>query len=1683
MTISPKLKKIIRRIFRITVVSILVVLGIILLILVLIQTAPVQNFARRKIESYLQTKLKTTVRIGDLDIGFPTKIILKNIYLEDRRKDTLVYGGRIEVDIAMFKLLQHQVRVSSVDLDAVTVKVNRTLPDSVFNFQFIIDAFSSPGKEPEKASDSSAGFSFSIGRISLHHISALYKDDATGNDAGIRLGDFSCRLGIFDPAHQHYAIPDISLADLSGRFRQYQPVLILQKMVDTVNRHNSEEQPVRVELKQIGFKNIAFDYRNDATPMDAALRLGELVTTVDSVDLNKMYFRLKSVRLDNTLASAKMGKVLLKKKAAKAAAEKLATPAGWQFVVDGISLENDHLQYDDENKQPAGRGLDPNHLDVQQLVIRASNIQASPTAYSAVISQIAFAEKSGFRLRHFAGNLAYDTVSARVKDLVLQTDHSTIRNQTMVRYISLAQASKRPGEIKTDLLFDHSSIAAADLLLLAPDLSSRLKGNERAVLKLNGRVGGQLNNLLIPYLEISGIGTSSLAASGSIRGLPDAKKAWYDIVVKKLVVTKSDILPFIPATALPASVRLPEKLTADGHFKGSVSNFQVLLHAQTNIGDANVDGTLDLNRKIYNLKASTRMLDLGYLLKQDSLLGKFTLEATANGSGFDPRKMNTVFQARLINGEIWQYAYQGLVLNGSLHNGSGTLESSMKDDNLTYELHAEASFLQKYPSLKLTLQLDTLNPLALHLGSDSFQLHLTTTADFASTDPDSLQGQLGVYNIAYTDPKRMLSTDTIRLVAAHSDTAEHILFRSEMADLDLNGRYKLTEMGTSLTALIDKYYRLGNGETKSVAPQDWQLAMKFRATPLVLAWMPSLKGTDSVEGKIYFNSSASDLHLLITAPRIQLDQQVIRQVSVQASTGDTALAYGIFVAGAASPGFQMYQTSLTGSFAHDRLQSIIVIKDKKAKERYRLGGSLSKRADGFRIVLNADSLLLNYDRWTVPADNYIQYNSSGFVIRELKLQHGDRDELLGINSRTASPRAPLDISFTNFKIKTITQFADQDSLLVDGLINGKADVMNLGTGSNPVFNSDLRIDNLTYKTDTVGNLIVKLNNKETNALAADISLEGRENDVKITGNYRTDAGQMDLVAKLNQLNLASVKTFMAGQVKDMTGYLKGSVHASGSLTQPLLRGELRFENALITPVISGEPLKLSGDAVSFDEDGFNFSMFKFTDSAGDEATLDGNVYTRDFRDYKFDLSFNADNFRLVNAPKEPNRLFYGKLNINASVDVSGDLKLPKINAYIRANPKTDLIMILPSNNPEIVDREGVVLFTDDKHPVDSLKLQRMLDSLARNSSLKGLDLTAALETDSNAQFTLVIDERNGDALALRGRADLAGGIDKSGKTSLTGSYELEHGSYNLTLSVLHRKFDIQRGSTITWTGDPSKANIDITAIYTVSAASIDLVEQQLAGRQTDEVNKFKQRLPFQVILKMTGELLKPVISFDIALPNDLLALWPDVDLKLQQLRTDEAETNKQVFALLLLGRFVSENPFESAAGGMTTGSVARQSASKILSDQLNQLAGSLIKGVDISFDLNSQEDYSSGYEVNQTQLNVGVSKNLFSDRIRVTVGSDFQLQQTNPNQNASNIAGDVSVDYRLSKDGRYMLRAYRKDQYESVVEGQVVETGLSFILTLDYNVFKELFQNKKEEKKVIKPKPKPHSTGIPEAKK
>lgn len=1646
-------------------------IGLLLLVFILIQIPAVQNFAKDKVVSYLQDKLKTRVAIGDLSISFPKKIVLKNVFFGDQQEDTLLAGKEISVDIALLKLLSNEVNIQYLELNGIRANIYRTSPDTSFNYEYIVKAFVGEQKK-SPAADTTSTLKFHLDKIVLKDITGTFKDDETGNDVYFYLGNFQTTINKFDPDHMNYSIPDIAVANVNTRIYQYKPIIRDSATANAVpDTTVSPTAYPTLALGQISLRNISFNYRNDVSALLADLHVGELLSHVENINLQSLLIRLKDLDLKNTSTKIVLGKTTqaqqVKDTVATKTREQLSNP--WKVEMGKVDFSNDALAYDDNSKPKLNSGLDFSHLNIRGFALNGDSLLFTPAEYSGNINTLAFEDQSGFALRKFHTRFVYNDKQTALNNLLVQTDNTTIQDKIVISYPSVASIAKKPGEVYVDANLTNSTIGMKDLLLLIPSYKRNMQGYEQAIIRLNTRVKGYVSDLAIPAFELSGFGNTYVNLSGTIKGLPDTKHAYYDIKVNRISSTKEDIVRLLPPHSLPTSFRLPGRLSLTGYLKGSMNAFNTQLALRTDRGNADVKGSLN-SKNVYSAKVTLANVDVGYLAKQDTLMGAVTLSATVHGAGLDPKTATASYQVMVASAAIKGYTYKDVALQGEANRGILHVTGRVDEPNIRINLDATADIKPKYPSVGINLLVDTLNLTALKLVTDSLTtLHGQLVANMQNTNPDSLNGTVNVNNLIVHRGGQIITEDSLSLIATATGEQKSIIVNSDALKADLTGQYRLTEFVQGLQQTVNRYYQLPGFKQKNIAPENWQLNATILPVGIVLQLMPGLAGSDSTNIHTTFNSTTNDLGVSVKNRLLVYNGQQFDSLNLAAQTTPARLNYHFGVNGIRSSSMHLYQTSLDGFIANNSLDFALNLKDNKNKPQYILAGLLNQVANGVKLSFKPDSVVLDYTRWVMGNDNFIQYDSTaGILVHNFSLSHGQQS--LTVNSTSQKMDAPLRIDFKDFQISTLTKIANQDSLLLSGVINGNAIISD--PLKKPVFTSDLLIDNLQYRQDSIGNLAIKVNNRQANAFAADVALTGHDNDVRLNGTYYTGEGKMDLQLNMNQLNLAIVKGLSAGQITAISGYLKGNVSIAGTVAQPAVNGNLHFENASITPTVTGERFTLPDDAINIDSKGLHFQDFTLVDSSGNKAIINGDIATTDFKNYGFHIDLNADNFTVVNTPKKTNQLFYGKLNIDTRIKMRGDMTAPTVDAYLRVNKETDFALVLPSTDPEVVSREGVVKFVDKDYPADSMKQESDLDTAGIDrSKLRGLDVSATIETDTSAKFTVIVDERNGDALTLQGRADLTGGIDKSGKISLAGTEELISGSYQISLSFLHRQFDIQRGSTITWTGDPTTANINITATYIANTPSIDLVEPQLAGRSDAEINRFKQKLPFRVNLIMTGDLLKPVVAFDITLPQDVLNQWPEVDQRLTQIRSEESELNKQVFALLLLGRFVGENPLQSSAGGTSTGAMVRESASRLLTDQLNQLAGNLIQGVDINFNLTSETDYSTGQAANLTQLNVGVSKQLMNDRLRVNVGSNFELEgPQNSNRSASNIAGDVSVDYQLTKDGRYMIRIYRRNQYEGVIEGQVIETGSSFILTFDYDKLSELFMTRKE-KKEIKKKP------------
>ena len=1659
--IKLTVKKIIKKTFKVLAWILASIIFLLVLIYILIQVPAVQNFARKKVVAYLQNKIHTHVEIAKLSLDFPKRLVLEGVYFEDQKKDTLFSGGKIQVDIALLQLIHSKVEINYVGLKNINANIYRSGTDTTFNYQYILDAFMS-GSKSTSPKDTSGGMQINVNKIDLDNINASFKDNQTGIDFLVKVGKFNTAFKKFDLNKMIFSLPDIGLSDITGHMYQNKPLMTVQP---AAVREAASNQPInlQLDLKNIDVNNIKFDYRNDVSVMSANLNLGQLSGKVKSIDLAKLNVQLEEVKLHNTTAAIVLGKSpqtqVVKQEINKEVVAQVDNP--WKLTIGNIDLENNNLAFDDNNVAPASKGMDFKHLKIDSFKLKGSNFVLTATSDAGNITDGSFKEKSGFNLRQFKTAFAYSDTGAALKNLYVQTDKTLIRDNLIIKYPSLDAVTKDMGKLYLDANLARTDIAVKDMLIFAPQLQAHLKGNENAVIHINARVKGYVNDLTIPGFEVSGIGNTMVSMSGNIKGLPDINKTTYNFTVASFQTTKNDLVKFLPAGIIPASVRLPETMKMSGSFKGMATNFTTDILLQTNKGNASLKGYLNSANETYDLKGSLNNVDVGYLTKQDTLAGKVTMTYAAKGRGFKPATMNTNASAHVTAAFIKGYNYKDIDLTASIHKGYTVMEAAIADKNIALHLNGEAMIDDKFATnIKMKLLLDSILMKPLGFAATDLRVHGSVVADIPIADMNKPQGTILVSDLVVVNDGQRYKADSISIAANTTDSGKVITLHSQVAVATLKGNYNLATVGTDAMQVINKYYDLGIKDSVHSKDQ-WNLTGAIIPDSLLFAFVPSLAGTDSIRMTASFDGVAEKLNLLVNAPKIQMGTQVLDSLTIRAGNSNDQFNYAATVNTAGSKSFQLQKTSLTGFVAHNSLTTKLDIRDSDGDDKYQLSAKVAQEKDGAVMANLLDSLVLDNDNWTVDNSNYIKYDKAGIIVHNFSISKDGQS--LSIHSKTENETAPVELDLKNFHIKTLINLAEQDSLFIDGFINGNLVVRDPMT--NPIFTSDITIDTLTYNTDTVGNIAIKVDNETANAFTAAVAISGNGNDVKLGGKYYTGEGRMDLKLNVNNFNMGSIQPFTFGALTQADGSLKGDVAFQGTTAAPDIKGSLHFVDANLTPEATGVKVHLSDEAIAVEtHDIITFNQFTLIDSAGKKAILDGTIHTDDFKTYAFDLNLSADDFQVLNVAKKQNQLYYGRLNMDADIDVQGTLTAPSVNADLKINKSTDITFVLPSSNPEIESRDGVVEFVDVYGAKTDSIFKAAIDTLTKYPKLAGMDISGTLESDTSAQITLVIDERSGDALKIRGKANLSGGIDKSGKISLTGDYALQAGSYQLTLSLLKRQFLILPGSVITWTGDPMTANVDITAEYIANTQPINLLQSELAN--STDVGKYKGKLPFNVLLKMKGELLKPLITFDITLPNELQTQWTDVESKLEQIRRDDAELNKQVFALLLLGRFVQENPLENSAEGTSLAGTAKSSVSKILADQLNNLAGSLIQGVNLNFGVNSDDDYSSGTRTSRTDLTVGVSKSLLNDRLRVSVGSNFELEgPANTNQNASNIAGDVAVDYLLSKDGRYALRAYRRDEYAGVVEGQVVESGVSFIFTFDFNEFKQILNRKTAEQK------------------
>ena len=254
--------------------------------------------------------------------------------------------------------------------------------------------------------------------------------------------------------------------------------------------------------------------------------------------------------------------------------------------------------------------------------------------------------------------------------------------------------------------------------------------------------------------------------------------------------------------------------------------------------------------------------------------------------------------------------------------------------------------------------------------------------------------------------------------------------------------------------------------------------------------------------------------------------------------------------------------------------------------------------------------------------------------------------------------------------------------------------------------------------------------------------------------------------------------------------------------------------------------------------------------------------------------------------------------------------------------------------------------------------------------------------------------------------------------------------------MINKRFRIVEGGSITWNGDPYSATIDIRAKYSLNASLYDLT--------LDAENK--RRIPVDCELILTGNIMNPDIGFDIDFPH----MDPGSEATVKALILTEQQLNKQIFSLLVLGRFQPVLGF-----GDPTSDIVSANSTELLSNQLSSWLSQINEDFDIGI------NYRPGDEITNREVEVALSTQLFNDRLSIngSVGNNPDISA----QNSSEIVGDFDINYKITKEGKVRVKAYNhaNETYLSTDNNPYTQ-GLGLFYMKEFNSIKDLFKRKEK---------------------
>ncbi len=1299
----------------------------------------------------------------------------------------------------------------------------------------------------------------------------------------------------------------------------------------------------------------------------------------------------------------------------------------FKLTADDVFIKNSAIKITDQNLST------PLLFDLTNLEAAAQDFKILGPDVFATITSLGLTSKRGFEITGLSSQFSYTTEQMTLKNMKLQTSQSTLQGDVIMNY-SANGYSDFVNTVVFTASFKPSSIATNDLNgfynEFGPNQTIGFKGDFKGV----------LNDFSFTKAAITTANTR-VAGDYYFKDVLKGPTA-FNINFRRHDITTSyyDLRRFLPnilGEVLPEELSKLGVFDYDGSSQINSKTFNTDATFKSDIGVAttsvSIDNYKDIALASYKGNIIISSFDIGALTKESSL-GEVSANVSIDGRGFTQKTVDTALGGVISSFSFQGYDYKNITLQGALKDPVFNGDLSIDDPNIQLDFKGLVDVSKSFNQydFQADVHFAELNKLQL-VKRDSISVFAgKVVVDMDGTTIDDSVGSFSFQQTFYQNQDDDFYFDDFKIASSFEDQKRIITIDSpDICNGTISGNFLIKDISNLFrNGLGSMYANYIPREVTTNQYIDYDLSLYSK---IVEVFVPQIQVGENSRIRGSVSSDESKFQLDFKSPELLLFDNYLGKVNVQVDNDNPLYNTYVSVDSVYTGVYDLKDFSLINKTYNDTLYVQSVFKGgRKKQDVFDLALYYTINPQGKSVVgIKKSEISYKDNIW------YLNKNNN----KKNKVVFDDRFNAIAIDSlqlnykqqQIAFAGVIRDSTYKNLKVR----FKDVnigdiippvDSLQVSGNTNGTLSFLQQDGAYFP--KSNVTIDDVIINTIGFGDLILDIDgNQDLTKYRIASSLTNK--DVRSfnalgTIDFAPKISQLDLDVRLNDFNLQAISPFGANVITDIRGEASGALQVMGNYTKPNILGTINLKNSgLKVPYLNTDFDLANSTQMIVSSDTLRVLSTEITDTKFNTKGVFSGIATHDnYRDWNLNLTINAPERLLVlDTPPDEDELYYGTSFISGNAVIQGPVDALDIKVF--ATTQAGTTFKIPLSDTEAIGDDSFIKFLS---PQD--KRIRTIGQQIVKKEIKGLSVDFDLDINDNAEVEVVVDKVNNSTLKGRGAGTLLIRLDTKGKFNMWGEFTVIEGLYDFRYGgIIQKKIAVIPGGNINWDGEPDRARLSISAKYATQANPSVLLDNP----------SFNRKIPVDVLVDLTGEIIQPELNFNIDFPRTSSTVKSELEFKLQS----NEEIEKQAIFLLTTGSFVNEG----MGGANFAGTLV---------DRVSDLVNGLFADEDGTFNVGI--DYSQGSRLpnQQTADRVGISlQSKINERILINGKVGIPLGGSNETA----IAGDIEVQWLINEDGTLRMNFFnRQADIQFIGEDQIFEQGLGMSYNVDFNTLSELIE-------------------------